>query len=114
MVAVLEALVKIKDSALGGLVKPTINNMSWSKTLIGNPQNIVDALKAESEKLEGQSKVEFDAALPHMVGLLEQNFSVTQIPVVKLTASGHGYTENGEHKQRQCLVQIENLYGTLV
>lgn len=64
--------------------------MSWSIQLIGNPENICAALDAESERLTGQSKDEFDAALPHLKALVGQNVSETQLPVLNLTASGHG------------------------
>lgn len=90
--------------------------MSWSITIIGHPANVATALTAQSEKLEGQSKVEFDSALPHMAALVQENFNPegsTQ-PVVKLAASGHGYASNGEQKQRQFAASIEVFYATLV
>jgi hypothetical protein len=87
--------------------------MSWSITLIGKPENIATALTAQSEKFDGQTKIEFDAALPHLVGLVSQNFA-NITPVLKLEASGHGYATNGEQVQRTCLVKIESLYGQLV
>jgi hypothetical protein len=90
--------------------------MSWSITIIGHPQNVATALTAQSEKLEGQSKVEFDSALPHMVALVQENFNpegMTQ-PVIKLDASGHGYATNGEQKQRTFNATIESFYATLV
>ena len=85
--------------------------MSWSITLIGKPENIVAALKEQSEKLSGMSKTEFDDALPHLVGLVEQNFNTTTTagPVINLTASGHGYDN-----YRQCTVSIQPLAGNLV
>lgn len=85
--------------------------MSWNVTLIGKTKNIVNALKAQSEKLEGPSKVEFDAALPNITGLLEQNFNDADVegPLMKLTASGHGYDT-----YRQCIVSLEFLGCVLV
>lgn len=83
--------------------------MSWSVTLIGNPDNIAKALEKESEILSGNSKVEFDAALPHLLGLVKENFNTVQPPVLKIVASGHGYDN-----YRNCLVHIEHLTGKLV
>jgi hypothetical protein len=90
--------------------------MSWSITIIGHPANVATALTAQSEKLDGQSKVEFDSALPHMVALVNENFNSEglQQPVIKLAASGHGYAANGEQKQRSFTATIEPFYATLV
>lgn len=38
--------------------------MSWSIKLVGKPAKVVEALDAESAKLSGQCKAEYDAALP--------------------------------------------------
>ena len=87
--------------------------MSWSVQFIGKPENVATALEAESAKFSDQSKVEYDAALPHFVALVKENFgNIGQ--VLKFSASGHGYSVNGEQKNRQCLVNIEAIYGTLV
>lgn len=89
--------------------------MSWSITLIGHPENVAAALTAQSEKMEGQSKVEYDAAVPHLVALVQNNFYVGgPTPVIKLAASGYGYAENGVQKQRQLTASIEVSYATLV
>jgi hypothetical protein len=42
-----------------------------------------------------QSKLEYDSALPHLVGIVKENFG-TNVPIVKLSAAGHGYASNGE------------------
>jgi hypothetical protein len=86
-------------------------NMSWSVQFIGKPEKVVEALNAESEKLNGQSKVEYDSALPHLVALVNENFG-TGYPV-KLAASGHGtvYTDKSD---RQLTVSLESIYGLLV
>lgn len=83
--------------------------MSYSVTFIGKSENIAEALKEKSNELQGPSKVEFDAALPHLVGLLEQNFNSSGNPVLKLVASGHGHDN-----YRQCSVELTYLGGTLV
>ncbi len=86
--------------------------MSWSISIIGKPENVANALTVQSEKFEGQSKVEFDSALPHFVALVNENFGSGQL--VKLTASGHGYAVDGEQKNRQCVCSLEVFYATLV
>lgn len=88
--------------------------MSWSITFIGKPENVANALEQYSEKLSGQSKIEYDSALPHFIALTKENFgSIPQ--VLKITASGHGQAgSDGEQIQRQCIVSIELFYGTLV
>lgn len=91
--------------------------MSWSVTFIGTPDKVSAALDEHSQKIGDQSKIEFDEALPHLKGLVEQNFNKqfdSTTPVIKLSASGSGYSVNGEQKQRQCSVTIEQLWGVLV
>jgi hypothetical protein len=44
--------------------------MSWSVGFIGKPEKIAEALNAEANKLSGQSKKEFERALPHMTALV--------------------------------------------
>lgn len=83
--------------------------MSWSFVFIGKPENIVTALEQQSEKMEGQSKIEYDAAMPHFVALVKENFAASA-PMLKITASGHGH----EASYRQCIVNIEYIYGTIV
>lgn len=92
--------------------------MSWSVSLIGKPANVVKALEAESAKFTDQSKVEYDAALPHLVGLVQQNFVADESgyvePTIKLDAAGSGYSRDGKQLQRSCRVKIEPLYTKLV
>jgi len=70
--------------------------MSWSVSMSGKPAEVVRKLRETS--YTGDSKVEFDAALPHLVGLVEQNHAER---TVSLTASGHG-VEN-----RECRVNLQ-------
>lgn len=81
---------------------------------IGNPENIVKALENQSSQLSGASKEEYDAALPHLTGLVKQNFNKNAEPVLKISANGHGYFNNGEPQYNNCQVTIENLGGMLV
>lgn len=88
--------------------------MSWSVNLIGQAENIVKALNAESDRLTGDSKAEFDKALPALTTLVQQNFNADNPQFLKLTASGHAYAVNGEPKYGTCHVSIENLGAILV
>ena len=87
--------------------------MSWSITLVGKPENVAKALEDNSAKLNGQSKTEYDAALPHIVALVKENFGQNP-PMLKVAASGSGYATGGEQVQRNCIVSIEAWYGTIV
>lgn len=87
--------------------------MSWSINFIGKPENVTKALEEHSAKLDGQSKVEYDDALPHLIGLVKQTFG-SQSPMMNLKASGHGYSDKGEQVSRQLSCNIESHYGTIV
>lgn len=88
--------------------------MSWSIIFIGKASNVATALEKQSEKLTGDSKVEYDAALPHFIGIVKQNFATAPEPVIKIAAAGHGYSENGQAKNRQCTCSVEIVYGEVV
>jgi len=85
--------------------------MSWSVQFVGKPEKVVEALIAQSEKLSRESKAEFDAALPHLVALVNENYGFDY--AVKLVASGHGYAGT-DKPNRQLTVSIELVYGLLV
>lgn len=87
--------------------------MSWSIKFFGHPDKVIEALEAESNKLSGESKVEYDAALPHIVGLVKQNYNDQSKPLIQVDASGHGYSHDGKSMQRNCKVVVDYLYGTL-
>ncbi len=77
--------------------------MSWSVNFIGAPENIEKALHAESSKLSGASKAEFDEAMPNIVGLLRMNFSAGASPVMHLTANGHAHDQYSNCAVTLCL-----------
>lgn len=91
--------------------------MSWSVSCVGKPQNIINHLKEYGNSLTGMSKEEFDAALPHLVGMIEQNKymvdGVDQTPLLNIVASGSGYVA-GTTESRNCVVKIETNYFKLV
>jgi hypothetical protein len=83
--------------------------MSWSISFIGKSENVSQALKDNSAKLSGASKEEYDAVLPHLVGLVEQNYNKPNNPVIQISASGSGHND-----YRSCMVSVQNLGGQLV
>lgn len=87
--------------------------MSWSVNFIDKPEKVVIALITESEKMSGQSKVEFDSALPHLIALVTQNFGVST-PSIKLNASGHGIVIDEIQTQRQFWCSIEHVYSIII
>lgn len=88
--------------------------MSWSVSLIGKPENVVAALKEEVAKHEGQSRLEFEAALPALETLVRENFGTPE-PIVRLMASGSGYAKGEEQIQRSLTITaLEPLYTRIV
>lgn len=90
--------------------------MSWSIGLIGKASNINTALTEYSAALKDeQIKKEFDDALPILTGLVAQNFkNDDDEPVLTLTASGSGYSINGEQKSRSLTVKLEPTWTKIV
>jgi len=90
--------------------------MSWSVNFLGRPEKVVEALKTHAEKsgLTGQSREEYEAAMPHLVGLVEQNVCAGGSPeypkMVKLVANGHGSKKDGEWTERNCSVALSYEY----
>jgi hypothetical protein len=86
--------------------------MSWNVNFTGRAEKVVEALKAEAEKLTGQSGEEYRDALPHLVGLVEQNLAAGAAPnpeypkMVVVQASGHGSKKDGVWVDRNCSVSV--------
>jgi hypothetical protein len=85
--------------------------MSWSICFIGKPEKVAEAL-VNQEFSDPNSKVEFEAALPHLVGLVKQNFG-NDNTILRIEASGHGYFKDGVPENRNCQVKIESIYGII-
>ena len=86
--------------------------MSWSVNYVGKPEKVAAALQEQSSKLTGQSKIEFDDALPHLVGLVNQTFLTEkgaargyQSNLVQIEANGSGTSFD---------VTIKPIYGAMV
>lgn len=81
--------------------------MSWAVAFIGTPEKVAEALELHSNNISGESKVEYDEAKPHLIGLVKQNFGYNYM--VKVNASGHGMQGS-----RQLSTLIEIVYNALV
>jgi len=91
--------------------------MSWSVTMIGLPEKLAEALDAHATILTDQSRVEFDAVLPHLKALVLENFNRfagSDTPLVRLEASGHGTVSDGEQKHRTVSVKLEGFHAKLL
>ena len=92
--------------------------MSWSISFIGKPENVALAIEAESATMSGDSKLEYDDAMPHLAALVRQNFakegSLGSAGTVKIIASGHGSTNGNEQISRQINVVIDHNYIQMV
>jgi hypothetical protein len=88
--------------------------MSWSIQFIGKPENVSKALEDYSTKLDGMSKEEYDKALPHLKGLVEQNSNKSTGILVRVEANGHAFSQDGELQYSNCKAVVEPVYGTVV
>lgn len=76
---------------------------------IGSPENVINALKDHSNKIDGKSKEEYDAVLPNIVGIVEQNYCTAYPATISVSANGHandGYSS--------CNVTVSQLAGQIV
>ena len=88
--------------------------MSWSVNESGTPEQVAEKLTKHADGLTGQSRVEYDAALPFLVGLVRQTYTTPEgvannYPVknVRIVAFGSGATRDGAEQCRDCQVKIE-------
>jgi hypothetical protein len=92
--------------------------MSWSFSCIGKPAAVAAALESHGNTLSGQSRVEFDAARPHLVALVRENFvnpgSGHTETLIDFEASGSGSARGDQQLQRSCTVSIKPTWKTLV
>lgn len=87
--------------------------MSWSVSLIGKVDKVVEALQKQSTNLSGQSKEEYDQALPHLIALAEGNVQLDGA-VIRITGNGHASINGGVKTDGHLSVNIERVYGLLV
>jgi hypothetical protein len=78
--------------------------MSWSINTSGTPEEVVTRLEEQSKTLGGQSKEEYDAALPHIIALVKENVG----GLINLLAWGHGNkNSDGTYQDKNCQVEIK-------
>jgi hypothetical protein len=99
--------------------------MTWIVNAVGKPENVISYLKAQTESFSGNSLAEYKDALPHLIGLVEQNFRkdapADMVGMIKLEASGTGLVEKHNDYpgpplpiRRTCSVRIEPFNNNLV
>ena len=91
--------------------------MSWSLSCIGKPEKVAEAIEKYGEQLGGQCKIEFDAAKPHLLALVKENFTTPgsySEPVLDFEAYGSGCASGDKQIQRDCSVILKRLNKTLV
>lgn len=84
--------------------------MSWSISFAGTPEEVVEKLEKESSALQGDSKEEYDAALPYLVGLVKLNYGTKG--QIRIDGFGHAYkptqvVEGGIPPYSKCIVSIK-------
>jgi hypothetical protein len=92
--------------------------MGWNISLIGKPEKVAQALR-DLQRMTGDSKTEFDEALPHLLGLVNLNYRNEEgarmgALTIHLDASGHGFKRDGRGVHSNCNVQLKQLPATLV
>lgn len=87
--------------------------MSYSVSFVGSADKVVDLLTDYSNKTSGQSKIEYDSALPHILAIVKLNSpGITEsIAAVKVSAYGHSTTNGEEVVSSSCSVTVERIYG---
>ncbi len=81
--------------------------MSFSVMFVGKPDAIKRKLAEESAKLTGQSKTEFDAVLPALETILDQQ--VGDGKVIRLSTNGHAMFTDGVKIFGHCNVDVSQL-----
>ena len=84
--------------------------MSFYTSLLGKPESLKAKLCDYSTGLGGQSKEEFDAVLPAIETIIDQNVGNVAL---RVTAAGHAQLVDGKKVQGNCNITVENL-GFLV
>jgi hypothetical protein len=82
--------------------------MSWSFHGVGTPDALLREIDRQCEQYSGQSREEFDAARPHLKGLVEQAVPAS-VAVVSVNAHGHASFTNGVKTQGNIAVEIKQI-----
>ena len=90
--------------------------MSWGFKIVGKPEQVAAELESLGEGKQKTSK-SFRDAMPHLVALLKENFSVMpgQPEVfVSLDISHSGYTVDDRVLEGTLNVELKRIYGKVV
>ena len=95
--------------------------MSWSVNIVGRPHAIRKALEAQAASLTGQSREEYERALPHLIALVVLNEPSNELSkdAVEVVASGHATIRVGGDGMKTvdysaCTVSIKRLGSMIV
>lgn len=91
--------------------------MSWSVNFFGDSSKVAEALEAESDKLHGLSKKEYDSVKRHLIGLVQTNFRPTESGprLVRLSASGSGvWQDEWKRTEGTLSISLEPHHGTVL
>lgn len=88
--------------------------MAWSVNLIGTCPKIAEALRGEAARLTGADKLQFDAALPHLLALLALNLDENGSLAFQLGAAGHAVCKDGAVACGTFNVKLIPLIGRIV
>lgn len=83
--------------------------MTWSIQAVGKPAAVQAAIDKKLETETGGNQAEFAEVAPALKTLVGQ--CVGESIIVKLSASGHGYRDNGVKTAGNVSVALDQLYG---
>lgn len=77
--------------------------MSWSVSHSGTQAEVVEKLQKSANEYEGQSKAEYEAALPQLIGLVQRN----DLKRIVINGNGHSsFDSEGVEQNSYCNVDI--------
>jgi hypothetical protein len=80
--------------------------MSWTISFSGTPEEVVTKLEEHASTYGGQSKEEYERALPHMVGLVKLNLSAHPTPIRIVGVGSSTTNPEGVPNDSYCRVSI--------
>lgn len=85
--------------------------MSWSFNSTGTPETVEQELDTQNTGLTGFSKEEWDAAKPHLLGLVRRNIGGT----ISLSANGHAIKSgDADNRLKESTCQVTLLRSPTV
>lgn len=81
--------------------------MSWAVSYTGTPAELVTHLRRHAVTLSDQSKAEYDAILPYLVGLVSENHGIESRQLI-VQGFGAGTYKEGIETSKVCNVTIKD------